>query len=114
MKKNSQQPKRCQVHYAFINISSPLREITEVAFKSLHENKKIREQLGGENYHREQCESVPELFDDTYMIHPECYKKFIYAQTILKRKHNNNENQQAKISRLKRNSNQGAVLPYVD
>ena len=87
MKKNSQQPKRYQVHYAFINISSPLRENTEVAFKSLHENKKICEQLGGENC--EQYESVPELIDETYMIHPECYKKFIYAQKILKRKRNN-------------------------
>ena len=110
MKKNSKKTNRCQVHYDFITISSPLREITYVTLKSLQETKKIREQLGGENYHCEQCESIPEALDDSYFIHPECYKKFIYAQTLLKRKQNIDENQLSKVARLKRSSNKGTSL----
>ena len=45
-----------------------------------------RLKLGGENHHYEQCYAIPHELDRKYFIHPECYRKFIFPQTIIKRK----------------------------
>ena len=38
---------------------------------------KEREQRGGENHHKEQCDGIPETFAENDCIHSEpCYKKF--------------------------------------
>ena len=50
----------CIVHYEHINITEPLRVVTETSFTSLLENKKIRRPLGGDNLHNEQCERIQE------------------------------------------------------
>ena len=59
-------------------------EITEVTLKSLHENKEIREKLGGENHHYEQCNAISPELHRKYFVHPECYRKFNFSQTRIK------------------------------
>ena len=82
----NQSKQTCQIHYSHLAVDGKLREITEVTLKTLHENKEIREKLGGENHHYEQCYAIPHELDRKYFVHPECYRKFIFAQTIIKRK----------------------------
>ena len=79
--------RKCIVHYDFLNIKEPLREVTDVSLNSQKENKQIRERL-----HCEQCNGIPDRLDKTYYMHPECFKKFNYARTLAKRKGSNNEN----------------------
>ena len=81
-----QSKQTCQIHYSHLAVDSKLREITEVTLKTLHENKEIREKLGGENHHYEQCYAIPHELNRKYFVHPEYYRKVIFAQTIIKRK----------------------------
>ena len=72
----------CQIHYDGITVEGSLRESADVTIKKLHINKSIRENLGGENLHYLQSKNSPEKLDKRYFVHPECYKKFIYAETL--------------------------------
>lgn len=76
---------KCIVHYESISTTS-LREVTPTTLSTLKNCKSIREELGGDNLHREQCDGIPEQLDRKYHYHPECFKKFIYAKTLAKRK----------------------------
>ena len=59
----------------------------ERTFETLLECKKIRESLGGENHHFEQCNKIPEnLKGIKFLYHRKCFQKFVYAKTLLKRK----------------------------
>ena len=76
---------KCIVHYKSLSTTS-LREVTATTLSTLKNCKTIREQLGGDNLHREQGDGIPEELDKKYHYHPECFKKFIYAKTLAKRK----------------------------
>ena len=80
----NQSKKTCQIHYSHLAVDGKLR--TEVTLKTLHEYKKISEKLGGESHHCEQCYAIPHELDRKYFVQPEPYRKFIFAQTIIKRK----------------------------
>ena len=55
--------------------------------KQLLECKRIRQSLGGEYGNNKQCNGVPESIGEKELYyHRECYQKFTYAKTILKRK----------------------------
>ena len=68
----NQSKQTCQFHYSHLAADGKLRKITEVTLKTLHENKGIREKLGGENHHHEQCCAIPHELDRKYFVHPEC------------------------------------------
>ena len=65
----------CQIHYNHLAVYGKLREITEVTLKTLHERKEIREKLGGENGHYEECNAIPHELHRKYFV----YRKFIFA-----------------------------------
>lgn len=92
----------CLVHYKFIKFSDNLTPVSEKSLETLIECKKIRQKLAGENGHDEQCNNIPEeLAENQYFYHRECYQKFVYAKTLLKRKtsHDNNQIQSSKVKR---------------
>ena len=84
-------------------------------FKTLFECKKIRETIGGENHHIEQCKRIPDNLGETeYFYHRKCFQKFVYAKTLLKRKGSNNDNDadqsaSTKVQRRTRASSQNTV-----
>ena len=76
----------CIIHYDFITTSDQLIKVSQASLKTLTESKEIRESLGQENHHEEQCNGIPEaLGERSLFYHRECYQKF-FAKTILKRK----------------------------
>ena len=77
----------CIIHYDFITTSDQLIKVNQASLKTLTESKEIRESLGQENPHEEQRNGIPEaLGEKTLFYHRECYQKFTFAKTILKRK----------------------------
>ena len=78
----------CFIHYKSIKFSDKLTLISETSFDSLSECKAIRQKLGGDNGHDEQCNNIPENWVEGKKMyyHRECYQKFVYARTLLKRK----------------------------
>ena len=77
--------------------------MTDIATKELHINKSIRLKLGGENCHYHQCMNVPEKLDWTCFVHPECYKKFVYAETLPKKRKYENKNRSSKQLKTSKN-----------
>lgn len=59
--------------------------------------------LGGENLHYAQCMKVPEKLDQKNVVHPECYKKFACAKTLLKKWKSDDENQSSKQLKTSKN-----------
>ena len=79
----------CLVHYGSIKTANTLTKVSEASFQTLVECKSFRVRLGGENSHDEQCSRIPESFEEKELYyHRECYQKFTYAKTLLKRKVN--------------------------
>ena len=77
----------CIIHYDFITTSNQLIKVREASLKTLTESKEIHGSLGQENHHEEQCNGIPEaLGERSLLYHRECYQKFTFAKTILKRK----------------------------
>ena len=86
----------CCIHYKNIKYTDHLIRTSQTTLDTLIENKNIRVNLGGENYHPEHSE----LF-----YHRECYQKFPYAKAVLKRKNVKDEElgMSSKLQRLIRN-----------
>lgn len=89
---------RCVVHYLGLQMEkdSPIILLCEKSYNKLIDCKKIRIQSRGEDYHVQQCETIPiPSYDperDGY--HRPCYMKFIKTTVINKLKcdqENNNE-----------------------
>lgn len=77
----------CCIHYDSIETTNKLVEASEISSKTLQECKLLRESDGGENHHEEQCKGVPETFlEKSCYYHRECYQKFTFVKTSLKRK----------------------------
>ena len=105
--------KQCIIHYDSINTKEPLRGLTDVTLKSLKENKEIRQKLGGENYHYQQCAGIPDTLNSNYYLHPECFKKFIYAKTLEKRKYQSNGDA-INISKMQRTTRSSQSIDAVE
>ncbi|CAB4024495.1 Hypothetical predicted protein, partial [Paramuricea clavata] len=78
-------------------------------FETLLECKKIRESLGGENHHIDQCNKIPEnLGEIEYFYHRKCFQKFVYAKTLLKQKTSQDSCQgsNSKLQKLTRKTSQ--------
>ena len=97
----------CLIHYGSIRIAGTLTRVSDASFKTLLECKKIRTSLGGENSHDEQCKGIPEsLGEREFYFHRECYQKFTYAKTLLKRKivRDGDTNESRKAQRISHNT----------
>ncbi len=78
----------CVIHYKNIKFSEKLTPVSQKSFASLHECKAIRQKFGDDNRHNDQCKTLLDRWDEGLNIyyHRECYQKFVYARTLLKRK----------------------------
>ena len=77
----------CFIHYGSIKVSNHLTKVSEASFPTLLECKNIRQSLGEENSHHEQCNGIPAALEERELhYHRECYQKFTYAKTLIKRK----------------------------
>ena len=94
--------KQCIIYYDNITIKELLGSLTEVTLKSLKENREIRQKLGSENYHYQQCTGIPNALNSNYYLHTECFRKFIYAKTLDKRKCKDGDDKKSKIQRTTR------------
>ena len=106
-----EEAKHCIIHYDSIQVKGSLRAVTEVSLKSLKENQEIRKNLGGDNYHYEQCLGVPDSLNSSYFLHPECFKKFTYAKTLAKRKGGEENPSANKFQKLTRSRQDVDVTP---
>ena len=106
----------CTIHYDFLSTSDKLTSLSEVSFQTLTECKKIRESLGGENHHEEQCKGIPTVLNEEPLFyHRECHQKFTYARTLLKRKlENENEVTKSNKRPSRASSSTGAACSKVD
>ena len=52
----------------------------------------LRLKPGGGNCHYPQCMNVPEKLNRNFFVHPECYKKFVYAETLLNKRKSEDKN----------------------
>ena len=80
----------CVVHYNLKDVQySNVTPLSENAHGRLLEAKAIRQELGGENEHKHQCDSIPAVINpNKHGIHLEpCYKKFTLIISSNKRKH---------------------------
>ena len=78
---------KCVVHYEHIDASPRVVPLDNDKFQTLWRAKEVREILGGENHHPDQCSTVPgTLHPATQGAHTECYKKFTYAITTAKKR----------------------------
>ena len=53
---------KCVVHYPDIEFSKGLILVKQQTFETLVKTKKVRQQLGGANFHEEQCSYIPSLY----------------------------------------------------
>ena len=102
----------CIVHYDSLDTSSDkLVQPKANTFETLLECKKIRESLGGENHHIDQCSKIPDnLGEIEYFYHRKCFQKFVYAKALLKRKasQDGDEGSSSKLQRSTRKASQSA------
>ena len=67
----------CLIYYSSIKTTTTRTRASDASFQTLLESKRIRQSLGGENGHDEQCNGVPELLGEKELYcHRECYQKF--------------------------------------
>ena len=54
---------KCVIHYKSQSKYSKLKGLSEKYKKQILEVKDLRCSLGGNNFHEEQCDAIPEKFD---------------------------------------------------
>ena len=59
--------------------------------------------------HQEQGNGIPEDLDKQYYYHPQCFKKYVYAKTLVKRKENKDACEPSRSKRQK-GSNESGIL----
>ena len=67
------------IHYKNQSNYSKLKGLFEINKLQILEAKDLRCTLGGENFHKGQCDAITEKFDEyLHGIHLECYKKYVH------------------------------------
>ena len=69
---------KCIVHYDCAGKTkySKIKPFSETKKEQIISAKALREKIGGNNHHEEQCSNIPEVFEETHGNHMEpCYKK---------------------------------------
>ena len=78
--------RKCIVHYKGFSNYSNLKELSQTNKERILLAKEEREKLGGDHYHKEQCELISDDFGENDCIHLEpCYKMYCALQRCLKR-----------------------------
>ena len=98
---------RFNIHYDSISTANTLRKVTVTALSTIQNCKAIRENLGGDNLHHEPGNGIPEDLDKQYYYHPQCFKKYVYAKTIVKRKENKDACEPSRSKRQKGSNGRG-------
>ena len=105
---------QCVAHYTIKDaVYSNIIPLSENAHKRLLEAKEIRQELGRDNEHKQQCDGIPAHIDNNRSgIHLEpCYKKFTLIISSSKRKQSFDQNVSQKRQRPQRDLGAtGAVL----
>ena len=78
----------CVLHYSHIeSANSSVIALKEETFQRLLEGKDAREALGGDHMHKQQSESIPDIFDNQiHGYHRQCYQRYTNAIAVYKRK----------------------------
>ena len=78
----------CVIHYSHIeSANSSVIAFKEETFQRLLEGKDAHEALGGDYMHKQQSESIPDIFDDQiHGYHRQCYQRYTNAIAVYKRK----------------------------
>ena len=103
----------CVVHYNLKDVQySNVTPLSENAHGRLLEAKAIRQELGGENEHKHQCDSIPAVINPSkHGIHLEpCYKKFTLIISSNKRKHLSDDHGSEKRYKSQRTSEASQIL----
>ena len=67
----------CIIHYAGSKSYSKLKPVSSSNEEAILKAKSIRESIGEQKYHRQQCNSIPTPTDkEKHQLHRECYLKF--------------------------------------
>ena len=92
---------------------SQLKSLSGHAHERLLEAKAIRQGQGGDNEHKDQCDSIPEVLDQSiHGIHlMPCYKHFTLIISRTKRKSMTEEGLVQKRCRPQRTSGAGILFP---
>lgn len=103
----------CIIHYANQDTFSDIKEISASNEERIRLAKSAREKCNDENYHIEQCESIPEQIDKTlHGIHSTpCYKKFTLILSKTKIETTTPSNQNRTSTRIKSPPNVKSVYP---
>ena len=75
---------KCIIHYKNQSKYSNIKELSEDNKNRITAAKQLRESLGGDDHHEDQCCSVPETFSDIHGIHLEpCYRKYEIIYSLI-------------------------------
>ena len=67
----------CIVHYSGLKSYSKLKPVFSINEEAILKAKSIRERIGGQNYHWQQCDRIPTSVDkENHQLHRECYLTF--------------------------------------
>ena len=67
----------CIIHYSGSKSYSKLKPVSSINEEAILKAKSIRESIGEQKYHRQQCNGIPTPIDkEKYQLHRECYLKF--------------------------------------
>lgn len=78
----------CVVHYCHLtHKSAAITPLKETTFRQVVEARNARLALGGNNLHKEQCDSIPDELDvNKHGYHRQCYGRFTNAISIAKKR----------------------------
>ena len=67
----------CIIHYSGSKSYSKLKPVSSINEEAILMAKSVRESIGEQKYHRQQCNSIPTpIAKEMHQLHWECYLKF--------------------------------------
>ena len=67
----------CIIHYFVWKSYSKLKPVSSINEEAILKAKAIRQSIGGQSHHHQQCNSIPTPIDkEKHQLHRECYMKF--------------------------------------
>ena len=102
----------CVIHYnGYTEDDEKLLYLNQENYDRLLLAKQSRSELGGDNTHAEQGNSIPQSYDDNLFYHRKCYQKYTKAISVLKTKKGVTDTPcQPSSSRVKRTGDLGKTL----
>ena len=70
----------CVIHYKNQAKYSNIKTLSGDNIQRIFAAKQLREKIGGDNLHAEQCSGIPDSFNESHGIHLEpCYKRYLIS-----------------------------------